>query len=153
MRAKTRIFGEVDIQDDKIIRFEQGMIGFPDSHNYTLLFDMEKGDEAAISWLQSLDEPQLAFPVMDVFRICPDYDPLVEDEMLKPLGEFTGDNMFVLVTVSVPSNIEDMAVNLRAPIIINADTKRASQIIVEDDLPVHHKIYELLKAAKEKAGE
>lgn len=106
-----------------------------------------------ISWLQSLDEPQLAFPVIDPLKVCRDYDPRIDEELLRPLGELTEDNLLVLVTITVPSNVEDMSINLKAPIIINADLKKASQLIIEDDLPVRYKIYHLLKEAKEKAGE
>lgn len=153
MYAKTRFFGEVEIEDDKVISFEQGIIGFPDSHNYTLLYDSEKGEESMISWLQSLDEPQLAFPVIDPLKICPDYSPRIDEELLQPLGELTEENLLVLVTITVPSNVEDMTINLKAPIVINADLRKASQLIIEDDLPVRYKMYHMLKEAQEKAGE
>lgn len=153
MRVNTRLFGEIEIEDDKIVCFENGIIGFPDMKKFTLIFDKEAGKEAAISWLQSIDEPDIAFPVMDPLYVCPDYNPSVEDELLKKLGEMKEDNLFVLTTVTVPKNIEELAVNLKAPIIINTDTLKASQVIVEDDLPVKYKIYAQLKEAKEKAGE
>lgn len=153
MKAATRLFGEIEIEDEKVIRFEHGIIGFPDLVNFTLIFDEEKEVGNSISWLQSLDEPEWVFPVLDPLVICPDYNPVVEDEMLKPLGDISTENLFVLVTVTIPSNIEDMAVNLKAPVIINTDTKKACQLIIDDDLPVKYKIYQLLKDAKEKAGE
>lgn len=153
MRVKTRLFGEIEIEESKIICFENGIIGFPSMQKFTLIFDKEAEGETAISWLQSLDEPDIAIPVMDPLLVCPDYNPTVEDELLKKLGEVREDNLFVLTTVTVPKNIEELAVNLKAPIIINTDTLKANQIIIEDDLPVKYKIYEQLKEAKEKAGE
>lgn len=153
MKVTTRLFGEIDIAEDKIIYFEHGMVGFPDMKQFTLIYDCEKDGVPAISWLQSLDEPEVAFPVMDPLLVCEDYNPSVEDELLKPLGEIAEDNLYVLVTVTVPREIENMAVNLKAPIVVNTDTLKACQIIVDDDLPVKYKIYEVLKAAKEKAGE
>ena len=48
MKAKTRLFGEIDIEEDKIIHLENGMIGFPDMQNFALIFDEEKGDKAKI---------------------------------------------------------------------------------------------------------
>lgn len=153
MRVNTRLFGEIEIEEDKIICFENGIIGFPGMKKFTLIFDKEEGRTKAISWLQSIDEPEIAFPVMDPLLVCPDYNPAVEDELLKNLGEMKDDNLFVLTTVTVPKNIEDLAVNLKAPLIINTDTLKASQVIVEDDLPVKYKIYAQLKEAREKAGE
>ena len=153
MKAKTRLFGTIEINDGKIITLENGMIGFPTMVNFTLIFDAEKGKKSNILWLQSMDEPDIAFPVIDPVTIKEDYNPTVNDELLQPLGEFTTENTFVVVTVTVPPDIKEMAVNLKAPIIINTATNRGAQIIVEDDLPIKYKIYELLKRRKEKAGE
>ena len=131
MKAKTRMFGEIDIQEDKIITLESGMIGFPDMQKFTLIFDEEKGSKSHIMWLQSMDDPQTAFPVINPVTIKEDYNP----------------------SVRVPKDIQDMSINLKAPIIINMSNNRGAQIIVEDDLPVRYKIYDLLKSRKEKAGE
>lgn len=151
MRVETRLCGTIEVTEDKIIHFADGIIGFPDCKDFTLIFDEEKGEKRSICWLQSLDEPVFALPVMDPLIVKQDYNPMVEDELLKALGELTEENTFILVTVTVPEQIEELSVNLKAPIIINADTRKACQLIVEDDYPVKYKIYELLKARK--AGE
>lgn len=153
MKAATRLFGKIEIDESKIITFEDGIIGFPDMKKFTLIFDEEKEDRPSISWLQSMDEPEIAFPVMDPLFVCETYNPSVEDELLKNLGTIKEDNLYVLVTVTVPQNIKELAVNLKAPIVINTDTRKASQIIVEDDLPVRYRIYDILEEAKKKAGE
>ena len=139
MKAKTRMFGEIDIQEDKIITLESGMIGFPDMQKFTLIFDEEKGSKSHIMWLQSMDDPQTAFPVINPVTIKEDYNPSVSEELLKPLGDMKQEDTFVLTTVRVPKDIQDMSINLKAPIIIN----------MEDDLPVRYKIYDLLKSRKE----
>ena len=153
MQAKTRLFGTIEIPDDKIIILEKGMIGFPQMQHFALIFDAEKEGGGKIKWLQSMDEPDTAFPVMDPTIIKKDYNPMINDEIIKPLGELNDDNIFVLSTVTVPKQLEKMSINLKAPIIINSETKRGAQIIVEDDLPVKYMIYDLLKSRKEKAGE
>ena len=153
MKAATRLFGEIEIDESKIITFEDGIIGFPDMKKFTLIFDEEKEGRPSISWLQSMDEPEIAFPVMDPLFVCETYNPSVEEELLKNLGTIKEDNLYVLVTVTVPQNIKELTVNLKAPIVINTDTRKASQIIVEDDLPVRYRIYEILEEAKKKAGE
>ncbi len=153
MKAATRLFGEIEIDESKIITFEDGIIGFPDMKKFTLIFDEEKEGRPSISWLQSMDEPEIAFPVMDPLFVCETYNPSVEEELLKNLGTIKEDNLYVLVTVTVPQNIKELAVNLKAPIVINTDTRKASQIIVEDDLRVRYRIYEILEEAKKKAGE
>lgn len=145
MKVNTRLFGEIDITDDKIVTLEKGIIGFPDLQKFTLIFDLDKGDAGVIKWFQSLDEPQFALPVIDPTVILPDYAPSINDELLQPLGELTDDNLLILVTIKVPENIKNMTVNLRAPLIINADTLKGGQMITEDENDVRFPIYDLLQ--------
>ena len=63
------------------------------------------------------------------------------------------ENTYVLVTVNVPSDLKKIACNLKAPIVLNTDTNKAAQIVVEDDFAVHFEFYDLLQKRKEKAGE
>ena len=85
--------------------------------------------------------------------IMPDYKPYVNEEILTPLGQLTEDNMYILVTVNVPSDITKIACNLKAPIVVNMDTNKAAQLSVEDDYKVHFPIYDIIKGNKERAGE
>ena len=154
MRADTRLFGEIDIEEEKIITLENGMIGLPDYRKFALIYDEEKGiEESSIMWFQSMDDPQTAFPVMQPNKVKPDYNPTVNDEMLTPLGELEEENLFILVTLTAASDAKQTSVNLKAPIVINAETRKGCQLIVEDDYPVKYRIYEALKKRKEEAGE
>ncbi len=154
MKANTRIFGTIDIAEDKIITIERGMIGFPELTHFALIYDEEKKDKKPlIMWLQSMEDGDIAFPVIDPTRAKEDYHPTVSDEIIAPLGEINEENTYILVTATVPKNIEDFSINLKAPIIINTDSNKGAQVITEDDYPVKFKVYELLKASKEKAGE
>lgn len=152
MKITTRIFGEIEIADDKIIVFENGIIGFPDLKNFALIHDEEKGTDTGIRFMQSLDEPNFAMPVMDPLLVKPDYDPKVDDELLASAGKISSDNILVLVTATIPSDLTKMSVNLQGPFIINVEEHKACQIIVENgDYPVKFPIYEILKSRK--AGE
>lgn len=152
MRIETKIFGTIEVADEKIIRFENGIIGFPELKNFTLLHDEEKGTGVGIRFLQSIEEPGFAMPVMDPLMVKPDYDPEVEDELLACIGNVTGENILVLVTVTIPSDLTRMSVNLQGPIIINVEEHRGCQIIVDGaQYPVKYPIYELLQSRK--AGE
>lgn len=154
MKANTRMFGAVDIADDKIITLDKGMIGFPDLKKFALIYDEEKKDKAfRIMWFQSMDDGDIAFPVADPTIFKEDYAPTVNDEIIAPLGEIHEDNTYLLVTVTVPKKIEDFSINLKAPIVVNLDSNKGAQVITEDDYPVKYKVYDLLKAKKEKAGE
>lgn len=154
MLVKTKYFGEIDLDESKVIDFEQGIMGFEDYKKYTILYDIEDGEKSNISWLQSLDEQNLAIPVINPFVVKSDYNPTVEDELLKPLGDITEDNILLLLTITVPSDLTKMSVNLKAPFIINADTRKGSQIIVENqDYEVKYNVYSVFKELKEKKGD
>lgn len=151
MKAKTRIFGEIEIADDKIITLEKGMIGFPDLNRFALIFDEEKQKKHnSIMWLQSMDDTDIAFPVMEPLAVKADYKPNVNEAMIAPLGQLNEENTYILVTVTVPKKVEDFSVNLKAPLIINMDTHKGVQLIVEDDYPVKYKVYQILKDQKER---
>ncbi len=155
MKVQTKWFGEIDTSEDKVITFEKGIIGFESYKKYMIVFDAQKEAESSIMWLQSLDDAALALPVMKPELVKEDYDPVVEDELINTLGENIKDaQLVVLVTLTVPSDITKMTCNLKAPIIINADTMKGIQLIADnDDYQVRMPIYDILDSKKEKDGE
>ncbi len=153
MQITTRVFGEITIDDDKIIHFPNGIVGFPDLVRFALVHDKEKGSNS-IHWLQSIEEPAFAMPVMDPLIVCPDYNPEVDDELLKHIGILEPEDTLVLVTVTIPKELKKMSVNLKGPIVINSAEKKATQVIVEgDEYQVKFPIYEILEKNRKKAGE
>lgn len=148
MTTETRLFGEITIADEKLIIFQEGIVGFPFLNRFALIHDAEN-ENAPIMWLQSMDEPDFAMPVIEPGLVAEHYNPIVDDENLAPVGELEPDQMYVLVTITVPPQIENMSVNLKAPIVINMKNNHAVQIIVEDEYQVKHPIYETLKKRKE----
>lgn len=154
MQLNTKLFGEIEIEEEKMIFFEKGIIGFPHCQRFTLVYDEgEDGSRKNISWLQSIEEPAFALPVLDPLLVKEDYNPKVEEQLLKHLGTLAEDSTYVLVTVTATADVKKLSVNLKAPIVINVKERKAVQVIVEDDYPVKFPIYEILQAKKEKAGE
>lgn len=152
MKIITKLFDEIEVDEDKLINFPQGIIGFPDLKDFLLVHDSES--EGGIRWMQSIQEPAFAMPVIDPLIVMPDYNPNIEDDLLIPLGSINEENTLVLVTITVPHEIEKMTVNLKAPIVINGENRKANQIIVEDDkYEVKFPIYQLLKDNMERGGE
>lgn len=149
MSVNTKLFGEIEIEQDKIITFEKGLIGLPDLKKFALITDAE-GDNSKIQWLQSMDEPAMSLPLINPYEILEEYNPMVEDELLKPLGDFKEEDLMLLVTIRVPEDITQMTINLKGPIIINAETRKGCQIIVEDDFLVRFPIYDILEKRKER---
>lgn len=150
MLVKTKHFGEVELDENKIIEFENGLMGFEDYKKYILIFSNDGEEGQDISWLQSIEEPALALPVVSPFIITEQYNPEIEDELLAPLGNPTYENMIVLVIVTVPVDICNISANLKAPIIINTDEKKGIQIIVQNtDYEVKYRFYDKIKKEKE----
>lgn len=153
MKIKTRVFGEIEIDESKTIYFPAGIIGFPEMTDFVLVYDEEKGTDAPIKWLQSLQETNFALPVMNPLLVAEDYNPEVEDDYLAPLGEMKEEDTLVLVTVTVPKDYTKMSINLQAPIVVNAETRKATQIIVNaEKYPIKYYVYDILQE-KKKEGE
>ncbi|MBQ7944636.1 MAG: flagellar assembly protein FliW [Lachnospiraceae bacterium] len=145
----TRVFGKIAVEDDKIIRFEKGILGFPDLKDFTLIYNLDKGNDAGIKWLQSIQEPGFALPVMNPELVMPGYSPYFPQELLAPLGDIENAEILMLITVTVPKDITMTTVNLRAPIIINVDTCKAVQLINDDEnYSIKHPIYDSLMATQ-----
>lgn len=150
MLVKTRFFGEVDIEDEKILTFDNGIMGFEDMKRWTLIYDIEKGSEGPISWFQSLDMAELALPVINPYTVTAIYEPVVEDELLKPLGEFKDEELVTLLTITIPSeDPSKTTANFRAPILINPVNRKGIQVIVNnEDYPIKFSIYESVQRMK-----
>jgi len=147
MKVNTRIFGEIEIGEEKIIDFSWGLLGFPNMNKFTLLHDKDK-KEVALWYLQSLDTPEFAIPMVDPLTVKQDYNPAVKEDAIEPVEPLTNKNMLMLVSVTVPEKIEDMTVNLNAPFLINTDTHKGVQVEIaenSEEYTVKYPVYDYLK--------
>jgi|SRR5579885_2302361 flagellar assembly factor FliW len=139
MRVTTDRFGEIEVSEEAVIRFPAGVIGFPRSVRYVLL---DHDRHAPFQWMQSLDEPGLAFVVMDPARFKPDYRVEVAPEELAELDPAEGDELVLLVILTVPpADPGRVTANLRGPLVVNARTKLAKQLVLADGVPIRHPLY------------
>lgn len=144
MVVNTKCFGEVNITEDKIVTFEHGLFGFESFTKYTILYDNESETEQRISWLQSVEEPSLALPIISPLLVEENYSPSVAHELLESLDELNENNTVMFLVVTVPSDLTKMTANQKAPIIINADTRKGAQVIVDNpEYRVKYNIYEI----------
>lgn len=133
MLIKTKCFGEVDIEDEKIVDFPDGILGFEEYKRFTLIYDIKNnGEKSKIAWLQAVDEPDLALPVMNPFDVKEDYAPFMREASFKDLGDVNSENALVLLLVTVPNDVTKATANLKAPVVINSDIRVGAQIIVEN---------------------
>ena len=141
MRIDTRYFGEVEIEEEKILHFEQGLFGFEEYKDFTVLSDKEGEEEPFFSWLQCVTEKGLAFPVVNPFKVKDDYDPIVEEALLEPIGECKAEDFLVFLMATVPRDPTQTTVNMKAPLIINTLNRQGIQLIVEnEDYSIKHRV-------------
>ena len=154
MRVQTKFFGEVELDDNKVIEFPNGIIGFEDFKKFAIIYDIEDDRDTKISWLQSLEEPTLALPVVDPLAVTTEYAPMIEDELLKPLGNPADEDLLFLLVMTVPSDMTKVTANMKAPVIISTEERKGVQLIVDNaDYPAKFNVYESVQKMKEKAGE
>jgi len=129
MELKTTRFGKIEIDPDEVISFKQGLYGFKDNKEFILLMD----DETPFCWLQAIDNPDLAFVVTEPWNYCEDYEFDLDNEVKKELKIEEKQDVLVVNIVVVSDNLQDMTMNLKAPVIINKNEQIAKQIILDDD--------------------
>lgn len=132
MTINTKHFGELQIDEEKIIIFEEGIPGFPYNKKYVLIFD-EEDKESPFCWIQSIDDGNVAFAMINPLQIYPEYSPKVGQELIETLGEINEKELMVYAIVVVPEDITEMTANLKAPIIINRRTKKGMQVVAQND--------------------
>lgn len=153
MVAETKFFGTIDIEEEKIIEFPMGIIGFENLKKFALIYDSDREERSKISWLQSMEEPLMVLPVINPIDIIEEYSPIIEDELTKCIGDPADADILIFVTMSIPSDITKMTANLKAPIIINTVNRKAMQVIVENqDYMIKYNVYDAIERLK-KAGE
>lgn len=129
MKIKTSRFGELDIDASRIITFTEGILGFPDNLRYVLL---ERDTGSPFKWLQSLDNGELAFVLVDPLCFLPDYRVEISKEDAEALGISNPETTAVLCIVTIGEGGASVTANLLGPIVINPHTMRARQVVLMD---------------------
>lgn len=134
MRIETKHVGEVEINNNEIITFKDGLLGFKEYRQYVIL---PLNDETPFLTMQCIEEPALAFIVMSPFDFKKDYEFELSAEVIAAL-EIQGEEQVELYSILViPEKMMDMTANLKAPIVINIQNKQAKQVILENtDYPI-----------------
>ncbi len=135
MLLKTRLFGEVNVKDEEVIHFTKPILGFDDCREFLL---MENESIFPTFWLQSINDPNLAFPVVSPFCVDENYSINLQSLDLDDIRLKNLDDALVLTLMVVPQTLSSIRTNLRAPIIYNPERKVAKQLILYDEkYPIH----------------
>lgn len=128
-KIKTARFGELDVQEDKIFHFADGLPAFEDEHYFVILpFE----DDSPYAFLQSVTTPELAFLITVPFVFFPDYVFELDDTVTEDLTLNVPEDMQIYTLLTIPGGkIKEMTANLMAPVVINKETREAKQVVLD----------------------
>lgn len=140
MKINTVNFGEIEVQEKDIITFDQPIYGFEENKRYVFMMDDSLNGE--FIWLQSVDDGGLCFVMANPSILSIEYDPVFAEDISGVIGKGTYEMWLIMV---VTDDFKDSTVNLKSPVIINLDERRAAQFISDDELEIKYKIFENIK--------
>ena len=149
MLIQSLRFGEVDVPEDKVIRFVKPILGFEHLTDFCLI---EPDELKPFLCLQSLEDPALTFLVVNPVVFFPDYRIEVNPKEIADLTihELTSVETYVIVTV--PENPEKMSVNLQGPVLINTENNLGRQLIlVNSEYQVCHNVMAAVEVLRQAA--
>lgn len=128
MILNTVRFGEIEIEENKIFNFVLPIIGFDNLEKFVIL---DPNKETFFKWLQSIEDPALAFPIISVSSLNYDYTIDLPDNVVNALKIESIENVLVMNITSIPQdNPQGTTINLLAPIIFNVATQLAGQVVL-----------------------
>ena len=128
-KVNTSRFGEIEVDEKKIVHFKNGIPAFEDEHEFIIL---PYEEESPYYFMQSLQSPDLAFLLTIPFLFFPEYTFEIDDESVKELDIKNQESVFYYSMVTIPNgSIRYMTANLVAPIVLNADNMQAKQVVLE----------------------
>ncbi len=128
---ETKPFGKTTVDESDILEFPEGIFAFEEFHRFVILSESE---ESTFHWLQSLDDPSLAFVILEIRSLIPDYVPDIPGWILGGIGLAKLEDAEIWGIVTIPrGNPNDMTINLQGPIIINRKMGKGGQFISNDD--------------------
>lgn len=139
MLINTKFLGDIEIEEKNVISFEHGLPGFNTLHDFALL--PVEGNEA-LNYLQSMQEANVCFILMNPFVIIEDYEINISEEAVADLEIEKPGDICLYSILTITENIKDTTANLTAPIIINTVNNKAMQEILNDSrYGVKYKLY------------
>jgi flagellar assembly factor FliW len=127
MEIESTRFGRMLVDDDRVLNFPNGLLGFPNHTRFALI---QTGEENYFLWLQSIDEPGLAFVVADPATFFKDYDVPVREEAQRDLA--LTDPKFVQVFVICNKVGDWLTGNLLGPLVVNAENRLGIQVVLTE---------------------
>lgn len=130
MKLNTPYLGEVKYNEEDILVFEKGLYGFEEKQKF-ILVNLDD-PEFPFNWLQSIDDEDLSFILTSPFLFIENYEFELPDTVAEDLGIEEPQNALILSAVVLNEDLQKSTINLQAPIIINRETNKGRQIILEE---------------------
>jgi flagellar assembly factor FliW len=146
VKASTKPYGVIEVDERQRIKFPVGLFGFESCKDFIIM----DADRQPFYWLQSLEVQQVAFILVNPFLFRPDYELDISDEELKDIGITRADKALVFSVVTIPASGGPMTANLQGPLIINRELRTGKQVVLADSRwkTKHNIIEELAEARK-----
>ncbi len=133
MEIQGTRFGVLEFDESEVIRLEEGLLGFPLSRRF-LLFPY--GENSSFFWLQSVDEPEIAFIVINPFDFFSDLEFVVQDGDAEAIGLARGEDVEIFTLVTIPEGRpEEMRTNLAGPVVVNVTNRQGRQVLIKEYSP------------------
>lgn len=147
MKMDTKSFGPIDVDESNVISFNSGLPGFPDDKRFILIFDKDDDKEAAtFCWLQSIDNGDTAFAMLNPLGTLKNYKPIVSRGELGELEDSKEEDLLMYNIVVIPDDPAKTTVNLKAPVLIDANRKLGKQVVANnEEYTLRHFIVDELK--------
>ncbi len=150
MQIKSERFGVVELDDDAMLDFPSGIIGFPREQTFALI---PHQGSTYLAWLQSAQNPALAFPVVSAHFFADTYPDVSVPDAARAAGLRGADDEFAVLAVLCAPIGQPATVNLMAPIVVNSETRTGTQVILEGSRFSTREVFVTPKAARAVAEE
>jgi flagellar assembly factor FliW len=141
VKCRTTRFGTLELKEEAILVFPSGILGFPEWTQYVLL---DHDTDAPIKWLQCIENPDLAFVVLDPLYFKSDYQVVMGQDATAELDSREGDDVSVVTILTIPSDDPSrVTANLRGPLVMNHRTRRCKQLVLSDDIPTRYPLFDM----------
>lgn len=141
---QTSRFGQVQLNQDDILNFPEGPLGFQDLKNFVLLDDP---NDDIFAWLQSCDSPAIAFPVLEPELFAENYKISLNKTDLESLQAPNTSRARAFCIITIPDDPTQMTANMKAPVIVNIENRKARQCVLQDNnLAIREPIFTKLQA-------
>jgi flagellar assembly factor FliW len=128
MKVNTKAFGLIEVDEKQKVNFPQGLFGFDDIKEYVLM----DAEHQPFYWLQSVDDQEIAFVLINPFLFRPDYEVNITNEELAEIGINSPDSALIFAIVTIPQDGSPMTANLQGPLVINMENMTGMQAVLSD---------------------